>query len=207
MATVYILKNTIDELVYIGSTTQPLQTRLREHKSRARRNRKYRVYDVMREYGVDNFYIEPLQENVEKDDLLAVEQEYIKGYPDKSKLLNTKYGISYSDMQYIVDAYKAGKRVKEIAAERGHCSKNVSRILKEHGVELFDWNECQRIEMSEEDLRRLYVDEMKTAPEIAEIYNTSHQTVLKRLKKYNIPIRKAVNRKYLKNATSTSDGC
>lgn len=198
MATIYIIRNTVNDYVYIGSTTQSLKTRLREHKSRARTNKKYYVYDMMREIGIDNFYIEPLQENVLDSERLILEQEYIKSYPNRAKLLNTQYGISYSDIDFIINAYNAGKRVKEIAKERNHDAKNVSRILKENGIELRDWNSIQRIDIDKDTLNKLYTEKMMTTVEIAKEYNTSHQTILKKLKLYNIPIRKAVNRKYLK---------
>lgn len=198
MATVYIMRNTVDDRVYIGSTKQKLNRRLTEHKSRARKGvKRYYVYEVMREYGPDNFYIEPLCENVRDDDCYAIEQEEIQNIPDKSKLLNSVCGVTYTEAEYIVARYGAGHTTIELAAELHHDKETISRVLKARGVELRDWNDAQRIPIDEETLRRLYIDEFKTAPEIAAMYGTSHQTILKRLKKYGIPIRKAVNRKYL----------
>lgn len=198
MATIYIIKNTVNDYVYIGSTTQDLKTRLREHKSRARTNKKYHIYGVMREIGIDNFYIEPIQENVSNDSRLTLEQEYIKKYQYQNKLLNTKYGISYSDIEYIITAYKSGKKIKEIAKERNHDAKNVSKILKENGIELRDWNAMQRINIDKDTLTKMYIEQNMTSVEIAEKYNTTHQTILKKLKQYDITVRKAVNRKCLK---------
>lgn len=207
MATVYIIKNTRDDRVYIGSTRQPLHRRLNEHRSRARKgNKRYFLYEVMREIGVENFYISSLREDVEESELLTVEQECIKTYPDKDKLLNTKYGISYTDIEYIIEAYSRGMKIKQIAATRHHDAKNVSRILKENGVAVLDWNEHQRIKITDDELYRLYVLEMNTTVEIAQMYNTSALTINKHLKKAKIPLRRAVNRKYLDAAPAGNGG-
>ncbi len=60
---IYKLLNTIDDEVYIGSTTQPLHKRLSWHKQDANGMCKTaRVYTHMRELGVDKFYIELIEE-------------------------------------------------------------------------------------------------------------------------------------------------
>lgn len=206
MGTVYIITNTENDKVYIGSTEQPIHRRMNEHRSRAKRNKRYALYDEMRRVGIEKFSIAALVEDVPAADLHRVELDEIKGFPDKTRLLNTALGISFADIEYIVQEYKAGKRVKQIAKERHHCSKSVSAVLRAEGIEVLDWNDFQRVKISESDLRRLYVDEMKTTPEIAEICGTSHQTILKHLRKHGIELRRAVNRKYLMPRPSETEG-
>lgn len=194
-----MIRNSENDKVYIGSTTQKLNRRLNEHRSRAAHGKHYLLYEEMRRIGTDKFTIEPILEipDATQEEIHRAELDAIKGYPDKSKLLNTSLGISYKDIEYIVQEYQKGKAIKKIAKERGHCSKAVSIVLKQEGIEIKDWNEIEKIKITDEDLRRLYVDEMKTTPEIAEMYGTSHQTILKRLRKIGIQPRRAVNRKYL----------
>lgn len=206
MGTVYIITNTENDKVYIGSTEQPLHRRMNEHRSRAKRNKRYALYDEMRKVGIEKFSIAALVEGVPSEDLHRVELDKIKGFPAKERLLNTALGISFADIEHIVREYKAGKRVKQIARERHHCAKSVSAVLRAEGVEVLDWNDVQRIKIDANDLRRLYVDEMKTTPEIAEIYGTSHQTILKHLRKHGIELRRAVNRKYLMPRPSETEG-
>jgi len=194
-----MIRNSENDKVYIGSTTQKLNKRLNEHRSRAANGKRYLLYDEMRKIGTDKFTIEPILEipGATQEEIHRAELDAIKGYPDKSNLLNTSLGISYKDIEYIVQEYQSGKAIKKIAKERGHCSKSVSSVLKREGIEIKDWNEIEKIPILDEDLKRLYVDEMKTTPEIAEMYGTSHQTILKRLRKIGIQPRRAVNRKYL----------
>lgn len=199
MGCVYIITNDVNENVYIGSTNRPIAQRLREHKSRSQKGSKkhYLLYKEMREIGAEHFAISVLQDGIPEESLLNVEQECIKSYPVPERLLNSKTGLSESDIEYILNAYQNGKRIKEIARERGHCSKTVAGVLKQRGVQILNWNEFESVKICESDLRRLYEDEFKTTPEIAALYGTSHQTILKWLRRYGIPVRRAVNRKYL----------
>ena len=49
-------------LIYVGSTTQTLSQRWTDHKKNSNnpniKNYKLKVYEIMREKGIDNFYIE-----------------------------------------------------------------------------------------------------------------------------------------------------
>lgn len=199
MGVVYIIKNDVSEKVYIGSTKQGLYRRMTEHRSRCRKGvKRYELYRYMREIGEEHFYIEPLIESVPNDRLYEEELIAINNYPDKNALLNTTFGFPISECYVIAMEYQNGKKVKQIAKERGHCAKSVSAILRQMGIEVLDWNEHQKVKIDEADLRRMYVDEMMTTPEIAKIYGTSAVTINKWLRRYNIPIRRAINRKYLR---------
>ncbi len=59
-AMIYLIKNEVNDKVYVGSTIQKpwkrWQQHLRDMKDPERQNNK--LYTAMREFGVDNFYIE-----------------------------------------------------------------------------------------------------------------------------------------------------
>ena len=60
---IYIVRNTINDMVYIGSTIQKLSERMRKHRSDWRAGKRFvTVHKGFTEHGVDNFYIE-LYEN------------------------------------------------------------------------------------------------------------------------------------------------
>ena len=61
---VYCTRNNIDDDIYIGSTTQPLSKRMVKHRNNLNNVRfeKIQLYAKMRELGVENFYIELLEE-------------------------------------------------------------------------------------------------------------------------------------------------
>ena len=81
---VYSIRNTVDDDIYIGSTCEKyLSKRMVKHKSSAKadgRDRNMLLYQKMNELGIENVYIE-LIENYpckSKDQLRAREQHYIR---------------------------------------------------------------------------------------------------------------------------------
>ena len=81
-AKIYKILNDIDEYVYIGSTCQPLSKRMSKHRQsyKATRKQHYKLYQKMKEIGVEHFYIELIKEapceNIEQ--LRAIEGQYIR---------------------------------------------------------------------------------------------------------------------------------
>ena len=60
---IYIIRNTVNESTYIGSTTQLLSLRMALHRKATRNPRanKYQIYRTMNELGIDNFFIELIE--------------------------------------------------------------------------------------------------------------------------------------------------
>ena len=77
---IYCIRNHIDDDIYVGATTQTLSKRMQKHKSDAKRGRNMPVHCKMKVLGIENFYIELLEEypcnNLEQ--LKAKEGEYIR---------------------------------------------------------------------------------------------------------------------------------
>lgn len=62
MASVYVIRNTVNDKVYVGTTTETLHRRFGQHKRAAMRgNTECRMYDAMRLFGIDKFFIEELE--------------------------------------------------------------------------------------------------------------------------------------------------
>ena len=56
---IYLIRNTVNDLLYVGSTCQTVAQRMSEHRSKAKNiNIIGPIYIAMRELGVDKFYIE-----------------------------------------------------------------------------------------------------------------------------------------------------
>lgn len=77
---IYIIKNKINDKCYIGQSVDYL-TRFRKHCEEAKRNNytyKSYLYNAMNELGIENFYVELLESQIE--DYNEKEEHYIKKY-------------------------------------------------------------------------------------------------------------------------------
>ena len=61
---IYIIRNLIDDRIYIGSTCQSLSQRMAQHRQNIKDNTKmhYKIYQCISELGCFNFYIELLKQ-------------------------------------------------------------------------------------------------------------------------------------------------
>ena len=79
---IYKIYNTITDDIYIGSTTQRLCERMRQHRcdSRSKKQGHLRIYKAFKEHGIDNFFIELIEKCPcnDKDELRKKEGEYIR---------------------------------------------------------------------------------------------------------------------------------
>ncbi|AMM44955.1 intron-associated endonuclease [Bacillus phage SP-15] len=86
---IYKISNSVDSMVYIGSTVKDVETRMYKgaycHAGLARRGDKRPLYIAMRNLGIDNFKIEVLEEFEYEDpkELRARERDIIQEYVDK----------------------------------------------------------------------------------------------------------------------------
>ena len=88
---IYIIRNSVNDLTYIGSTCQSLSQRMAQHRKSIKEVKKYdmKLYACMRELDTNNFYIELLEYcpcNT-RDELLKKEGECIRNLKPK---LNSK---------------------------------------------------------------------------------------------------------------------
>jgi group I intron endonuclease len=66
---IYVIRNTENDKVYVGSTVQQLCSRMASHRKDAK-IRPHKIYQAIREIGIDKFYIELVEnfacENIEQ---------------------------------------------------------------------------------------------------------------------------------------------
>ncbi len=89
---IYIIRNHVDDRVYIGSTIMTLARRMSNHRFEARRNKPFKIYQAFNNLGVENFYIEKLEEFPCSDlqALVSREGHYIRLYDSVNNGLNGK---------------------------------------------------------------------------------------------------------------------
>ena len=77
---IYKIYNTINDNFYVGSTTQKLCFRMKDHRGRCKQQPHLPLYKEMLEYGKEHFYIELLEKHPcsDKEELVKKENEYIR---------------------------------------------------------------------------------------------------------------------------------
>lgn len=141
MYNVYKISNTINNKVYIGVTSRTIEERFKEHKYRIEERNSIHLYQAMKKYGTDKFYIELIDTASSKEEMFEKEKFYIKQYDSYYNGYNLTFGgeggIKLSlDEQKIINDYLNGKTSEEIAIELGVSGNTIRRRLKENNVEL-----------------------------------------------------------------------
>ena len=94
MGLIYKITNCVNQKVYIGKTIRSLDIRWKEHLKDMTNPQKNnnKLYRAMNKYGIKNFTIEVLEDNIEDDLLNAKEQEYIQLFNSYYKGYNCTFG-------------------------------------------------------------------------------------------------------------------
>lgn len=161
---IYIIRNTVNEKVYVGQTKVSLKLRFQNHLSAARRGNDYVIGKAIRKYGEDKFYIELLEECTVEE--LNEREKYWISFFNST---NNKYGYNISlggnvvrttkelDKSKIIRMFNSGVPAYKIAKSMHIGTSNITNLLKElnikYGVSL------QKIDNTEEAMIvDLYLD-------------------------------------------------
>ena len=119
---IYIIRNSINDMTYIGSTCQTLAQRMAQHRQdmNNERRQKYRLYQAMSEHGKDAFFIELLETYPcqTKDELLKKEGEKIREYR--------------SELNKIITGRSKKEYYQDNAEQINHKQKVIYERNKEH---------------------------------------------------------------------------
>ena len=86
---IYIIHNSINDKKYIGQTSRTIEVRWKEHQQESQNlDCHYAIYNAMRKYGVENFWVEEL-EKCETKNLDERERYWIKYYNSFKKGYNS----------------------------------------------------------------------------------------------------------------------
>lgn len=142
MAVIYKIINNINDKVYIGATRRTLEKRWKEHQLNSNLNRysKFPLYVAMKEYGTENFFLEPIEEC---EDSLMNEREvyWIKEYNSYNNGYNATFGGAgkkYIDCAFVFDMWQQGKTLTEISHATGYDRGHLGVILRNMGVDLHE---------------------------------------------------------------------
>lgn len=120
---IYKLVNSVDNLIYVGSTTSTLTKRLSEHKTCANRNPTRRVYQHLNRIGWNNVRI-VLVESVScanKDELIRAEQFHIDSLRPSLNMVNAVYSDCNHGKRRRQCVECGGASMCNHGKQRNHC--------------------------------------------------------------------------------------
>lgn len=192
---IYIIRNDINDKVYIGATTQSLHNRFLQHckKSTLEKN-KCVFHSEIQKIGKTHFWIELLESNVPKEKLFEREIFFIKkfnsfynGYNQtkggNEKVLNDKIAIDL-----IIKEYLKGKSATRIANFFEVHPVTVERLLRKNGIVLRRDNAKYK-RWNKEEFIKLWNDEKITRNEIADFFGVHNKTIKRFANRLNLKPR------------------
>lgn len=90
---IYVIKNTINNKIYIGQTVQSISRRFGQHKNKKHKGCK-KIFNALNKYGRENFYIEQIMSAKTKKDINYLEEYFIKYFDSTKKGYNITKGGS-----------------------------------------------------------------------------------------------------------------
>lgn len=138
MPYIYKITNKVNGKIYIGKTLGSIEKRWKEHCNDYLKQRKEKrpLYSAMKKYGVENFYIEVVEECSEE--VLAEREIYwIERYGSFKYGYNATIGGDgkrYCDYDLIYSLYQKGYTIKEIANKLNYNTDTCSNALKTFGI-------------------------------------------------------------------------
>lgn len=147
---IYIIKNNINDKVYIGQTKLSLSERFKKHiydsKTPCKKHRP--LFLAFEKYGIENFYIELIEDC---DSEFADEREiywikYFNSY-NENGYNATIGGTMYEpyDYKYIANLIKLGLTTKEIVQKIGCCKQLVYRVAKLNNLKINGANHNKQV--------------------------------------------------------------
>lgn len=194
---IYVIKNKINEKVYIGQTLRSVEERFKQYIKPSNHKKHYKLYRAMNKYGNDNFYYEILESNVCEDIIDEREIYWIEKYDSYKNGYNSTPGgdgrviFKKIDINYIMDELKKGKSVKEIANELNCNVKTIRRIKHELNLDFerprYDYTNINDENIIKDKLNGIKVDD------ILDKYNISYGYYYKLWKEYKIKCKEKSN--------------
>ena len=171
MAYIYQIKNKINNKIYVGKTLETIEKRWKEHCNDylKKKTEKRPLYIAMKKYGIENFFIEVIEECF-PEDINERERywiEYLGSFKEGYNATLGGDGKHYLDYELIFKLYKENKTYKEIAEILNCDFSSITKVLENYNVTKEERAE-QRIQHNNKPVAKLD----KNTLEIIEVYKS-----------------------------------
>ena len=135
MAYIYLIKNNVNNKVYVGKTEISIAKRFQGHIRDSRRERcKNRpLYRAMNKYGVENFTVSMIEETDRPEDREIFWIAFYDSYKNGYNATLGGDGKKYLDYDLIVSTYKILHNARQTASVLGISDDTVEKVIKQRG--------------------------------------------------------------------------
>ena len=188
---IYMIKNIINNKMYIGQTVNSLEERFKQHCNKIGK-RKSKFYKALEKYGKDNFIISLIEDKIPYEQINQKEKYYIQKYNTVKAGYNTSPGgdskyILEIEQNIIVKEYLEGKSASIISQLYNVSEITILRILHANNVETRIDN--LKKEKIKDSFIPMYLNKNITTKEIAKYFNITEYSVRRWGRKFNLPHR------------------
>lgn len=205
---IYIIRNTVNDKVYVGQTHVSIKLRFQNHLSASRRDLDYVIGKAIRKYGEDKFYVELLEECL-IEELNEREQYWISFF----KATDNKFGYNMSiggnvvrttkelDENLVLRMFNSGIGSYEIAKLLHVHPYRTAEVLKKHNI-IYGAEKQKR--KDEKKIVASYLSGKGTM-DICRQFNINKSTVRRILLRNNVELRSKVKNKNSERNPQTLD--
>jgi group I intron endonuclease len=138
MAYIYQIINKKNNKIYVGKTTDTIESRWKEHCQDYKKecNEKRPLYDAMKKYGINNFEISEL-EKCSLEELNEKECYWIEilgSFKNGYNATKGGDGKAYADYDLIFSLFNEGKNIKEIKSITEYDCATIKKALENYNI-------------------------------------------------------------------------
>ena len=143
MAYIYQITNDINGKIYIGKTEFSIEKRFKEHCQDAfrDRNEKRPLYAAMRQYGIEHFHIELIEETDSPEEREVFWIENKRSFKNGYNATVGGDGKKYIDYDLVISSYKEIKSIVDTAKALNISADSVSNILRQNNISIISSSE------------------------------------------------------------------
>lgn len=197
---IYLIKNEVNDKMYIGQTIQPVEKRFKQHLKLLKSSEKQAIHKAIKSIGKDRFSYEILATGIESyEKLNELEEFYIKQYntlspfgynlcPGGRKWRRTS-AFSKDDENEIISMYEKGMSTREIGKLYSVSHHSILGVLHRNNVKTRSKNHKlpdRTSKITLEIMEELYVQKGMKMKDIAEELNVNVRTVNRAKRRYNL---------------------
>ena len=141
MYKIYLITNKLNNKKYIGQTKQKLKSRFNGHKTKANKGSKIAFHNAIRKYGIENFEIILLEENI--DNVETSNEREIQLIKEYNTLLPNGYNTAKGGLNQISSRkgvnLSAEHKIKIQNSHKKNC-KPIIQFSIETGESIKEWS-------------------------------------------------------------------